>query len=358
MMISVKGQSNRDKGEASIMRFRSSVFLACLWLLFAAPLGAGAQWELSGNPGGGRITSFAVKGSILFATTRDGGVFLSIDNGATWRSINTGLPAKTACQCVAVSDANILVGTREHGVFLSTNNGGWWKAVNTGLSETQILSLAADGANLFAGTSRGVFRSGDNGASWTAVDSGLPRDFPVNCLVISNGNLAVGSGGKAFLSMDNGVSWKAISSGLPKGAQIFCLAVGETDLFAGTEMNGIFVSMDNGGRWKPIASKVPETEIHCLLFIGAKLLAGTGGGVDMLFGLGETRRIYHGVGVLLSMDKGAHWTAINSGLRLAPNLEGRVAFWIECLAVNGSFLFASTQEGEVWRFPLSDLPHK
>ena len=43
-----------------------------------------------------------------------------------------------------------------HGVFLSTDNGTSWKGVNTGLPEdADVLSFAVSGPNLFAGTRGG-----------------------------------------------------------------------------------------------------------------------------------------------------------------------------------------------------------
>jgi hypothetical protein len=44
------------------------------------------------------------------------------------------------------------------GVFLSTNNGESWKAVNTGLTDTDVRALALAGTNLFAGTWGGVWK--------------------------------------------------------------------------------------------------------------------------------------------------------------------------------------------------------
>ena len=73
----------------------------------------------------------------------------------------------TLVTSLAVSGTNLFAGTGG-GVFLSTNNGTSWKQVNNGLMDTNILSLAVSGTNLFAGTyGSGVFLSTNNGASWT-----------------------------------------------------------------------------------------------------------------------------------------------------------------------------------------------
>jgi len=66
----------------------------------------------------------------------------------------------------------------------------------------------------------------------------------------------------------------------------------------------------------------------------------------------------HSPGVFLSEDRGARWKPVNSGLRRAPDvpgLEKLLDLWIESLAVCGPYLFAGTQNGEIWRLPLSDL---
>jgi ligand-binding sensor domain-containing protein len=87
-------------------------------------------------------------------------------------------------------------------VFLSTNNGDSWRPVNVGLSDTTIRCLAVSGSNLFAGTGSGVFLSTNNGANWTPVNNGL-TDTPVQCLAASGGNLFAGTdNGGVFLSTD------------------------------------------------------------------------------------------------------------------------------------------------------------
>ena len=51
-------------------------------------------------------------------------------------------------------------------------------------------------------------------------------------------------------------------------------------------------------------------------------------------------------GVYLTRDNGATWTAINQGLPKEP--------LIECLAASDTDLFAGTEDGKVWRLPLSE----
>ena len=66
---------------------------------------------------------------------------------------------------------------------------------------TDVLSLAVSGSDIFAGTDDGVFLSTDNGTNWTQVEMGLRY---IQALAISNG-------------------------------------AGGTDLFAGTNGGGVFL---------------------------------------------------------------------------------------------------------------------
>ena len=63
------------------------------------------------------IRSFIVSGSNIFAGSNGGGVFLSMDNGANWVAVNTGLPASTAVYALAISGNYLYAGTLNAGVW-------------------------------------------------------------------------------------------------------------------------------------------------------------------------------------------------------------------------------------------------
>jgi ligand-binding sensor domain-containing protein len=90
-----------------------------------------AQWVQTNGPYGGEIRALAVSGTNLYAGTWDSGVFLSTNNGASWRAVNAGL-GNHYVSALAVSDTNLFAGTYD-GVFLSTNNGTSWTSMNSGL---------------------------------------------------------------------------------------------------------------------------------------------------------------------------------------------------------------------------------
>jgi hypothetical protein len=153
------------------------------------------------------IDAYAVIGTNLFAASNNG-VFLSTNNGASWDSVNTGLPGRwpTEADCFAVNGTNLFVGTNGSGIFLSTNNGASWDSVNTGLTDRYVTSLqSVDATHLLAGTkSNGVFLSTNNGGDWTPIDFGL-TNLNVFCLAFDGTYLYAGTGGN---SIQGGGVWR------------------------------------------------------------------------------------------------------------------------------------------------------
>jgi hypothetical protein len=166
-----------------------------------------------------------------------------------------------------------------------------------------------------------------------------------------------------FLSTDDGASWTKASSGFPSGALLYCFAASGPDIFADTWLRGILRYTDKSKKWSSANSGIPETAINCFAANSTDLFVGTGGAGDVydaarLTGFGGNP-IICGQGVFRSTDNGNKWSAVNSGLPLVQTPTGKkVGTFIECLAVNETYLFAATREGIVWRLPLKDLPAK
>lgn len=109
------------------------------------------------------VYAFAVLGDVLFAGTGNsggsgGGVFRSVDDGATWTA--SGVDGYTVYALHAM-DSLLFAGTYQAGVFMSTDTGATWTAFNNGLTNQQIARLTSDDEYLYAGTlGNGVYRYG------------------------------------------------------------------------------------------------------------------------------------------------------------------------------------------------------
>ena len=146
------------------------------------------------------ITFLAGNGTTLFTGIVYGGIFLSTNNGAIWKAVDSGFISNVTVHALAAIGTNLFAATDNRGVFLSTNNGATWTSIDSGLplpSNTyyrSFPSLAVSGTNLFTTTLTGVYLSTDNGKSWTNVSPGLTSlmDNPT-CLAISGPYLFAGS---------------------------------------------------------------------------------------------------------------------------------------------------------------------
>src|SRR5262249_31719850 len=140
-------------------------------------MGGGASWVRIATPyftGNEAILGLARNGSILFAGTSNANqVFRSTDHGTSWRLRAPGM-GPAGCSCLLVRGTRIFAGTTDGRVFLSDDNGNSWAPRTVGTGD--IVAMASSGDHVFAATSEsGVHRSDDNGDTWQAMDNGLIR---------------------------------------------------------------------------------------------------------------------------------------------------------------------------------------
>ncbi len=304
------------------MRTVFTILAACLIISsFAGPIQA--QWVQTNGPyGAGRyVNALAISDTDLFAGTEDGGVFRSMNNGASWTASNNGLRA-TSVNAFVVSGTNLFAGT-DSGVFLSTNNGTSWIAVNTGFAYVNnnitVYALAASGTYLYAGTSGGFYVSTNNGASWTWSGNTIDKSsfVEVYSIAVSGDIVFAGTGTGLYVSSDDGATWSRTDL-MYDNSYVYAHAilVSGTDVFAGID-GGVFLSTDNGGTWTAVNTGLPAwTSVYALALSGTNLFAGTGNGV------------------FLSTNNGTNWTAVNNGLAINT--------WVTAFAVSGTNIFAGT----------------
>jgi photosystem II stability/assembly factor-like uncharacterized protein len=293
-------------------------------------------------------TIYAATYSDQWAPTFPGGIFKSLDGGATWNALNaqlTGDPvADSQILYLAIDPQNtstLYTGTYA-GVFKSVDGGATWIAANSGLPNlgqagpggvvipayVPVLSLSVDPQNsgtlyTVAGADTihcsppcggGLFKSTDGGASWAA----LPTSPPSQCwsgtlpLMIDPGNPATllypdGCDG-LYRSADGGASWNRGGSGLPRNVRLFSIrfdANTSGTLYAATAYNsrgGVYKSVDGGMTWSPASSGLPPECIGVLEVDprqAGTLYAAAGCASQQLF---------------KSTDGAASWTTISSTL--------------------------------------------
>ena len=130
-----------------------------------------------------------------------GYVYHSSDNGDTWP--DTALVGSAISSLASSSDGILYAGTREDGVFRSTDYGNIWTPVNSGLTDNHIGSLTINSiGHIFVATDSGVYRSINYGNNWTPT--GL-KGITVRSMV---NNIA----GYVFAGSDDGTMYRSIQS--------------------------------------------------------------------------------------------------------------------------------------------------
>ncbi len=288
-----------------------------------------AQWQQTNYPTSTlAVLSIAISGANIFASSGNGKVSLSSDNGSSWLSKNILAANTSPVNSLLINGGNIFAGTVGNGVFLSANNGNSWIAKNNGLTNLQVYSLVISGTSIFAGTHDGVFISNDNGNNWTSV--GLTGNF-VYSIAISGSNIFAGSNNGVYLSINNGASWAFMNSGLP--ATVNSFAVDNNNVFAGTNGMGMSYTSNNGISWSGINNGLPSNSyIYSLAISGTNIFAGANNGGKVYF----------------SPNNGSVWYDVSSGIISAYN--------VQVLTLFGSDIYAGMGGGiGIWKRPLSEI---
>ncbi|MBK9336119.1 MAG: hypothetical protein IPM98_05865 [Lewinellaceae bacterium] len=110
--------------------------------------------------------------------TDNGIIYLSYDNGNTWKNINSGLPQKISIGLggLAISETILGVATKEYGVYLYNFSDSNWVNVPTAdkIIKNNIGAMALFKNTIYVGTQhKGTFYSKDNGKTWLSQNKGL-----------------------------------------------------------------------------------------------------------------------------------------------------------------------------------------
>jgi photosystem II stability/assembly factor-like uncharacterized protein len=264
----------------------------------------GLRYRLVGPSRGGRVTTVTGVPSqpkTFYMGVASGGLFRTIDGGASWVSITDGkVPlGSTGCVAVADSDPNVIyLGTGSddvrsnvstgRGVYKTTDGGQTWKftglydagqigAIRIHPQNPNIVWVAAQGDAFKSNAERGVFKTSDGGQTWHKVlfvcDSVGAMDLEIQP---GNPNIVF-----AWMSRLERKPWTIIS---------------------GARAGGFYKSTDGGEHFTKITTGLPGE------LIGKANLAVTNAKPNRIYALIEAKP---GGGLYRSDDAGQTWSAMN-----------------------------------------------
>ena len=262
---------------------------------------------------GGRVDDFAVVESdprIIYVGSAAGGVFKTVNGGASWDPIFDDQPNSTIGDiALAPSDPSIVwVGTGEpnnrqssswgNGIYKSMDAGKTW--THMGLKDTHhigrvmvhptnpnIVYVAALGHLWGPNKERGVFKTTDGGATWTqslyinddtgvsdiAIDSQSPNTLYAAAYErrrTAFGYNGGGPDGGIYKTVDGGAHWAKLTKGLPTTGDIGRCAVEVYRknpnivyaLVENTAQGGIYRSEDRGFSWTRMSATDPRPSYY------------------------------------------------------------------------------------------------
>ncbi len=307
----------------------------------------GESWTVIGLRRLHTLSIASSGGGHIFAGTLFDGVFRSTDNGDTWTQMNTGLtntgspddPRYTVSSLAINSNGHLFVGTGEYiqrfkgdGIFRSTDNGESWTQVSPNLASITVPALnVSPTGDIFAGTiGKGIFRSTDGGETW--IQTGLDGIDVASLNTAPNGNMFAGIDRGGVYRSTDGVIWN--DTGLSnRGAGVQCVATNSRGhVFAATRGNGVFRSLNNGANWIQINSGLGLAESHPkVISFNSK---------DQVF-------VGHSTGIHRSTDNGERWQPANTGL-VGLRVRAIILNSAGTVFVGDGGIFRSTDLGDSW----------
>lgn len=168
--------------------------------------------------------------------------------------------------------------------------------------------------------------------------------YPIPAIAVSGTDLYVGTDGNGvWYSASNGVGWNSVGTGLT-GGYVHAFAVspngtGGTKVFAGTFDAGVFRTADSGAHWTAVNNGLTDLQVEALTVSGANLFAGT-----------------NNDGIFLSTDNGANWTGVNNGYDNTYTVYDFAVLGSNIFAGSlGGGIFRSTNNGTTWTSASSGL---
>lgn len=327
-----------------------------------------AQWMQTGGPNGGNTKEIVKVGAALILSAGNGGIYKSLDNGASWIHSSSGLPTNEGVLDLITHNELLYASISRNGIYFSDDEGDTWVPINSGIEGLSFYSFIVDGINIYAGNANGgVYYSSDHGANWVEKSEGV-SDIQFRDFVIFNSEVYAG-GTSLFKSSDNGDSWGKIEIvGLDVNGVNSMTTDGNT--FYVSDYGGVFVSTDNLSSWKKSTLDTDATilkmgnagdRIYLTTSNGRLFYTKNEGGswtlmqntltdgfVNDAMLLEEKIIMTTAEGLYESFDGGSSWKGNNTGIK---------ALEIKSLQSKGSYIFAGTagqgifrseNEGESW----------
>ena len=293
----------------------------------------GATWKKASV---NNVNALQFVGSSLYIATANG-ISVTTDKGNTSKSVSTGLPLESSgryafVNCLAVKETSLFAGLFYKGMYRSKDNGATWAPLTNGFpTDSNVSSMLVNGSAIIAGTNNGVFISYDNGDSWSNYSFGLPVNFSIQSLATYGSRIYAGTALGLYYSDNNGSTWQSINIGSKDFENIQSLRVNGSNIYVGGSKSGVIMSKDGGISWATANVGLTNEGIIAMVKKNGSIFAAT-----------ENCTVYE------SKDHGASWKTVNKQFSSNP-VTSLTAVGDSLLATtNGSGVYFSIDNGVNW----------
>ncbi len=207
-----------------------------------------------------------------------------------------------------------------------------WQPANTGQNGGEIYSVAIDPTNsakMFVGSAQGLWQSTNSGVSWGHVFNTSGAVFAV---AVDSSERVFYTAGTVYTSTNGGASF-VVGSGLPTDAYMPALKPDPKNpgtIYAGGP--GLWKSTDGGQTWTKTATAAGFSYVNDIEFDAVS---------------GHVYVVDYYIGMLLSVDSGATFSAINGDLAA---VTGSKFMTIDTSTTPPTFYYSNTNypNGAVW----------
>lgn len=298
----------------------------------------GTNWVLAANTGFSSGLFIRKTSSFLFIVSWNGTVYRSSNDGVTWSQVNTftGYPRDFEVN----ASGNLFIVTEANGVYRSTNSGLNFDALGStnGLTDTYHFSMTISGTTLYLIGNTTVNKSTNNGDTWTSAKGDIANCcFNWNSLIERDplGNILIFDSNGFFKTTNGGTNWTALSNPVLSGTYPTMSSPyfeSATTFYVGLEGITLYKTTDGGSSWAPLFSSgiTAFTAQDFIMTDNGRLLYAQG----------------YPYGFYLSIDDGATWDFINSGLT-ARDIRGFTKVGSTIFA-HGNGIIKTTNNAGTW----------
>jgi len=316
---------------------------------------SGASWNSTSEGLKNSTVTFLafdpVNKSTVYAVT-PAGLFKSIDAGGTWTAANSGFPAaipnnsSARVDYVVVDPKNpaiLYAGLLRGGVYKSINGGASWNPANSGFENQSVNLIVIDPNDsniLYSADESGLHKTTNAGATWTHLNFNQPV-FAMAIHPTNSNILYTCRSGVIDKSTDGGQTWGFINPSLSVGSYtaIVIDPTAPATIYVGTSQAGVLKTTDSGAT-----------------FTDHGLTPGLGSVTQLALDLTNSANLYTVTpkGLFRGTASGTKWTPFDLGLTdvklntlaLKPDQLNQVY-----VGTDGSGVMALEQSGTVTTRP-------